>query len=199
MSSSRETSCTSEGSLAEQEYAELQEHQQREAIYNKTNLEHSAHLSAIRMESNCRLAQFAVPPTPPTSRSETMKLLEQLQTVSTNIVEIGKAQIDLSSRFLKCLRQARLIRNRLHAVGIGSDTHGLVYANQDQMVRAVARSGCNRALRIFERQSLSRAAPKTEGNARILKAVAPTPRKPRAKKAKVPEAVAAPVVTDLSF
>lgn len=187
MSSSRESSCSTDSSLAEQQFAEVHEHQQREALYNKTNTEHSAHLSAIRMESNCRLAQFGIPPTLPTSRTETMKLLEQLQGVSSNIVEIGKAQVDMAARFLKCLRHARLIRNRLQSIGVGRDTHGLVYTNQDELIRAVTRNGCNRALRIFERQSLHRAAPKTEGNARILKAIAPAPRKPRAKKAKVEE------------
>lgn len=183
MSQSRESSCTSEGSLAEQQYEEVQEHHLREVNYNKINTEQAAYLSAFRLESNSRLAQYAVPQTPPTSRTEVAKLLEQMQGVTTNIIDISKSQLDLAARYLKCLRHARLIRNRLLSVGVTGDTHGMCFMTQDQLTNSVAKNGCNRALRIFNRQSLHHSAPKTSPPARVItKTAAPTPRKPRAKK-----------------
>jgi hypothetical protein len=187
MADSRESSCSTESSLAEQEYIEVQEQQTRDRAFNKTNLDHSAQLSAMRIESNARLAQYAVPPTPPTSRTEAMKLLEQLQTISTNLVEIGKSQVELSGRYMQCLRASKLIRNRLDTIGVTRDTHGLLYANQDEMVRSVAKMGCNRALRIYERQSIS-TRNKAKAVSRIENVVnsEKKPRKPRAKKVTPP-------------
>jgi len=182
MDDSRESSCTSDGSLAEQEYAEVQEHHLREVNFNKINVQHSSQLSALRIESNATLAQFSVPPTPPTSRTDAARLMEQLQVVTDNLVEIGKSQIPIAARFLEFVRRARLLRARLASIGVGRDTHGLAFVNQDEIIRMVASSGCNRALRIFKRQSLSRAAPKTEAQQRAVKAAAPPARKPRAKK-----------------
>ena len=184
MGDSRESSCSTDSSLAEQEYTELQEHQTRERSFNKLNVEHTSALSAMRIESNARLGKFDVPPTPPTSKSDAMKLLEQLQTVSTNLVEIGKSQVDLSGKYMQCLRAARLIRNKLSSIGITRDTHGLVFGNQDEMIRTVAKMGCNRAYRIFERQSLTdRNKPKAMTRVeRVVKTGEKAPRKPRAKK-----------------
>ena len=188
MADSRESSCSTESSLAEQEYIEVQEQQTRDRTFNQTNLDHSAKLSAMRIESNARLAQYAVPPTPPTSRADAMKLLEQLQTVSTTLVDIGKTQVELSGRFMQCLRASKLIRNRLDTIGVTRDTHGLVYANQDEMIRSVAKMGCNRALRIFGRQTLS-TRNKAKAETRIEHVVnseKKPARKPRAKKAQQP-------------
>jgi hypothetical protein len=179
MADSRESSCSTESSLAEQEYIEVQEQQTRDRTFNQTNLDHAAKLGAMRIESNARLAQYAVPPTPPTSRTDAMKLLEQLQTISTNLVEIGKS----------------LIRNRLDTIGVTRDTHGLVFANQDEMIRSVAKMGCNRALRIFGRQTLS-TRNKAKAESRIENVVNSETkvRKPRAKKAAQPAAPTADAV-----
>lgn len=178
--SSRESSCTSEESMAEQQYAEAQEQQMRETKFHNTNTEQSALIAAMRIDSNATLSTFTVPPNLPVSRTEAMKLLEQLQGMTANMAELGKAQISLASCFMRCLRTARVIRNRLTSIGVTRDTHGLAFLNQDKMIRHVASCGCNRALRIFERQSLSRSAPKAIQ--RVLKAAAPPARKPRAKK-----------------
>jgi len=167
--------------MAEQQYAEVQEQHLRETKFHNTNAEQSALLGAMRIESNATLALYSVPPNLPISRTEATNLLEQLQGITSSIADIGKAQISMAERYMRCLRRASLIRNRLTSIGITRDTHGLAFLNQDKMIRLVARCGCNRALRIFERQSLSRSAPKTD-NKRILKAVTPPARKPRAKK-----------------
>jgi hypothetical protein len=195
MADSRESSCSTESSLAEQEYIEVQEQQTRDRTFNQTNLDHAAKLGAMRIESNARLAQYAVPPTPPTSRTDAMKLLEQLQTISTNLVEIGKSQVELSGRYMQCLRASKLIRNRLDTIGVTRDTHGLVFANQDEMIRSVAKMGCNRALRIFGRQTLS-TRNKAKAESRIENVVNSEKkvRKPRAKKAAQPAAPTADAV-----
>lgn len=200
MADSRESSCSTESSLAEQEYIEVTEQQTRDRAFNKINIDHSAQLSSMRIESNARLAQYAVPPTPPTSRTEAMKLLEQLQTISTNLVEIGKSQIELSGRYMQCLRASKLIRNRLETIGVTRDTHGLVYANQDEMIRSVAKMGCNRALRIYDRQSIStrnkaKAQTRIEKVLETEKVAEKKPRKPRAKK---PAAPATDALTQLT-
>lgn len=188
MADSRESSCTTESSLAEQEFNEIQEQQQRDKAFNTLNITHSAAVTSMRMESNTRLAQFTVPPTPPTSRTDAMKLLEQLQAVSTSLIDIGKAEIDLAAKFMYNLRLSRHLRNRLESIGVTSDTHGLVYANQDEMIRAITRVGCNRAHRIFLRQSITRNKAKAAVNQRIENIIntdkeKKTPgRKPRAKK-----------------
>jgi hypothetical protein len=182
---SRESSCSTESSLAEQEFTEIQEQQARDRSFNKTNIDHSSALSAMRMESNTRLALFTVPPTPPTSKSEAMKLLEQLQIISTNLVDIGKAQVEISGKYMQCLRASRLLRNKLDTVGVTRDSHGLLYANQDEMIRAVAKMGCNRALRIFERQSVANTNKAKKPLSRVenvLKTHEKPARKPRAKK-----------------
>lgn len=190
MADSRESSCSTESSLAEQQYEEVQRHQEREKLFHTTNVNHTAAITAMRMESNTRLAQFTVPPTPPTSPSEVMGLLEQFQQRTTNLVEIGKAQLDLSAKMLYNLRLSKHLRNRLDRAGVTVDTHGLVFSNYEEMVKAVARSGCNRALRIFTRQSMTRNKAKAS-NSQPEQAEPATkerktqPRKPRAKK--VPE------------
>lgn len=183
MSQSRESSCTSEGSLAEQQYEEVQEHQLREAKFNRINTENAAFVRAIRIDSNGRLAQFTVPPTPPTSRADTIKLLEQVQGVTSNLIDIAKKQLDIAADYMRCLRHARLIRNRLLSVGVTSDTHGFCFTTQDQLANSIAKTGCNRALRVFNRQSLHHSAPKMSPSARPVKSAAPLPRKPRSKKA----------------
>jgi hypothetical protein len=110
-------------------------------------------------------------------------------------VEIGKTQVELSGRYMQCLRASKLIRNRLDTIGVTRDTHGLVFANQDEMIRSVAKMGCNRALRIFGRQTLS-TRNKAKAESRIENVVNSEKkvRKPRAKKAAQPAAPTADAV-----
>lgn len=175
-------------------YAEKLQSEEDDRKFLRTNIEQCNYIAALRVESNAKLASYQVPPTPPTSRGDTIRLCLELQGINTELVEMAKQQVQESARFLQLLRRSDLYHKRLISVGVTRDTHQLLYVNNDQLIRAVAKIGCNRAYRVFQRQALYASNPKAE--ARAFGEAVKTEPKPPAKRAsrakKVPQPVPPP-------
>lgn len=199
MSVSPTSTCDSDDLLEQYNASQAASREERE--HHATNERHARQIAAVRVKSNAQLAEFGLMSVPLTTKESVPAVLRSIQQENETMDKIANAQVAISAKFLQSMRRSFMLREQLLKAGVPEQNYKLLIANNDSYLTECGRLGCNRALRIFRRQSVEKAkrapllirhAPAAAAPTKEVPAPKPKrarkPRAPKGKENKEPEA-----------